>query len=85
MVDRICVLAADISPIDVISHLPVMCEDENINYCYVPSKVSNTILPWCGRSDQACQEDLGTAGDTKRPTSCVFLSSKAKKGDNAEL
>lgn len=37
---RICVLAADISPIDVISHIPVLCEDSNVNYCYVPSKAS---------------------------------------------
>ena len=37
---RICVLAADISPIDVISHIPVLCEDSNVNYCYVPSKAN---------------------------------------------
>jgi H/ACA ribonucleoprotein complex subunit 2 len=33
-----CVIAGDISPIDVISHLPMMCEDRNIPYFYVPSK-----------------------------------------------
>ncbi len=33
-----CVIAGDISPIDVISHLPIMCEDKNIPYFYVPSK-----------------------------------------------
>mmetsp|Transcript_24729 Transcript_24729/g.41821 ORF Transcript_24729/g.41821 Transcript_24729/m.41821 type:complete len:142 (+) Transcript_24729:83-508(+) len=33
-----CVIAGDISPIDVISHLPIMCEDRNIPYLYVPSK-----------------------------------------------
>merc|ERR1711939_864674 len=31
-------LAADISPMDVISHLPVLCEDHNIPYVYVPSR-----------------------------------------------
>ena len=31
-------IAGDISPIDVISHLPIMCEDKNIPYFYVPSK-----------------------------------------------
>jgi len=34
----ICILAGDISPIDVISHVPVLCEDNSIPYCYVPSK-----------------------------------------------
>jgi H/ACA ribonucleoprotein complex subunit 2 len=33
-----CIIAGDISPIDVISHLPIMCEDRNIPYFYVPSK-----------------------------------------------
>eukprot|EP01031_Cornospumella_fuschlensis_P044060 gene44060-53866_t len=34
-----CVLAGDISPVDVLSHLPVMCEDRDIPYFYVPSKI----------------------------------------------
>lgn len=31
-------LAADISPMDVISHIPVLCEDHNIPYIYVQSR-----------------------------------------------
>ena len=34
----ICVLAADISPMDVISHLPVLCEDHGIPYIFVTSR-----------------------------------------------
>ncbi|KTW27797.1 hypothetical protein T552_02236 [Pneumocystis carinii B80] len=34
------VLAGDISPIDVISHLPVLCEDHSCPYVFVPSKES---------------------------------------------
>jgi len=52
----ICVIAGDISPIDVISHLPCLCEDNDVSYVFVPSK-----------------EALGTAGQTKRPTSCVLI------------
>jgi H/ACA ribonucleoprotein complex subunit 2 len=33
-----CIIAGDISPIDVITHLPIMCEDRQIPYLYVPSK-----------------------------------------------
>ena len=36
----VCVIAGDISPIDVISHLPVLCEDANVEYVYVRSKAS---------------------------------------------
>ena len=35
---RLLILAADITPIDIISHLPVMAEDANIPYVFVPSK-----------------------------------------------
>jgi H/ACA ribonucleoprotein complex subunit 2 len=34
----ICVIAGDLSPIDVISHLPVLCEDNDVPYIYVNSK-----------------------------------------------
>ncbi|GAM27426.1 hypothetical protein SAMD00019534_106020, partial [Acytostelium subglobosum LB1] len=36
--NKICVIAGDVSPIDVISHIPIMCEEKNIKYIYVPSK-----------------------------------------------
>ena len=38
VVDSIGIFAGDISPIDVITHLPVFCEEKNIAYIYVPSK-----------------------------------------------
>lgn len=34
-----CIIAGDISPIDVVVHLPIMCEDRQIPYFYVPSKL----------------------------------------------
>ena len=36
--DRLVVIAADISPIDVLSHLPILCEDKNVPYIYVKSR-----------------------------------------------
>lgn len=32
------ILAGDVFPIDVISHIPVLCEEHNIPYLFVPSK-----------------------------------------------
>ena len=52
----ICVLAGDVSPIDVISHIPILCEKNNVPYVYIPSR-----------------QALGTASQTKRPTSVVIL------------
>ena len=37
-VPGIVILAADISPMDVISHIPVLCEDHNVPYIYVTSR-----------------------------------------------
>ncbi|QPG74549.1 snoRNA-binding protein [Brettanomyces nanus] len=50
------IIAGDISPMDVISHIPVLCEDNDVPYIFIPSK-----------------QDLGSAGATKRPTSCVMV------------
>lgn len=32
------VIAGDISPPDVISHIPVLCEDSSVTYVFIPSK-----------------------------------------------
>lgn len=32
------IIAGDISPPDVISHLPVLCEDSTVPYVFIPSK-----------------------------------------------
>jgi len=37
---EIIVLAADTSPLAILLHLPLLCEDKNVPYVYVPSKTS---------------------------------------------
>jgi H/ACA ribonucleoprotein complex subunit 2 len=59
------IIAGNITPIDVITHLPLLCEENELPYIYVPAK-----------------EELGSAGSTKRPTSCVLIQSK--KGSEHE-
>lgn len=34
----ICVLAGDVSPIDVICHIPILCEKNKVPYIYIPSR-----------------------------------------------
>ena len=48
----IMVFAGDVQPIDVMSHLPVLCEDKDVPYIYVRSKeelgiASHTKRPTC--------------------------------------
>lgn len=33
------IFAADISPVDVLSHLPIQCEELGNPYCYVRSRM----------------------------------------------
>jgi Ribosomal protein HS6-type (S12/L30/L7a) len=35
---RLCIFAGDVTPIEIMCHLPAVCEDKDIPYCYVPSK-----------------------------------------------
>ncbi|KAL4466478.1 hypothetical protein ABPG72_016619 [Tetrahymena utriculariae] len=53
----VCIMAADISPPDVLSHIPVICENKDIPYAFVKSRM-----------------ELGTAAETKKPTSVVLLT-----------
>jgi H/ACA ribonucleoprotein complex subunit 2 len=34
----LCVLAGDVFPLDVVSHLPLLLEEKNVPYLFVPSK-----------------------------------------------
>ena len=62
-----CLIAGDISPIDVITPLPVLCEDNDVPYIYVPSKVGSAAVMlrvyWvlsdgCHGQQTACQVQL---------------------------
>lgn len=35
----IVVFAGDVTPIEMMCHLPAVCEDKNIPYCYTPSRM----------------------------------------------
>lgn len=34
----VVVFAGDVSPIDIMCHLPIVCEEKNIPYCFTPSR-----------------------------------------------
>jgi U4/U6 small nuclear ribonucleoprotein SNU13 len=39
-ISEIVVLAADTSPLAILLHLPLLAEDKNVVYVYVPSKIA---------------------------------------------
>ncbi|EGP84641.1 unnamed protein product [Zymoseptoria tritici ST99CH_1A5] len=39
-VAELIILAADTTPLAILLHLPLLCEDKNVPYVYVPSKMA---------------------------------------------
>lgn len=92
---RVCVIAGNITPIDVITHVPILCEEAEIPYVYVTSKEVSFILHPLGfyldlamdidmRKMVSWLQDLANAGATKRPTCCVLVLPKPTKGELGE-
>ncbi|CUS08476.1 unnamed protein product [Tuber aestivum] len=39
-ISEFIVLAADTAPLEILLHLPLLCEDKNVPYVFVPSKIA---------------------------------------------
>ena len=39
-ISEMIIMAADAEPIEILLHLPLLCEDKNVPYVFVPSKVA---------------------------------------------
>jgi U4/U6 small nuclear ribonucleoprotein SNU13 len=39
-ISEFIVMAADTDPIEILLHLPLLCEDKNVPYVFVPSKIA---------------------------------------------
>lgn len=58
---EIVFLAADTQPLSIVLHLPLLCEDKNVPYVYLPSKiqmgrscgVSRSVISACITSNEA--------------------------------
>lgn len=57
------IMAADTEPLEILLHLPLLCEDKNVPYVFVPSKIA------LGR---AC-------GVSRPVVSCSILSNEASQ------
>ncbi|KAG6538158.1 hypothetical protein ZIOFF_003269 [Zingiber officinale] len=90
---KLCVIAGNISPIDVITHVPILLEEADIPYIYVPSKemefqtarlTTEILLAPCSSTlgnSLPISPDLAVAGVTKRPTCCELVTTKPIKGE----
>lgn len=62
-ISDLIIMAADTEPLEILLHLPLLCEDKNVAYVFVPSKIA------LGR---AC-------GVSRPVVSCSILSNEASQ------
>ncbi|MCJ1236960.1 snoRNA-binding protein [Varicellaria rhodocarpa] len=67
----VVVLAADISPMDVISHIPVLCEDHGVPYIFVPSRAELGAAGSTKRPTSVVMVSLEKGGKKKAETDAV--------------
>ena len=53
-ISEFIVMAADTEPLEIVLHLPLLCEDKNVPYVFVPSKVALGRACGVSRSVVAC-------------------------------
>ena len=39
-ISDLIIMAADTEPLEILLHLPLLCEDKNVPYVFVPSKIA---------------------------------------------
>jgi U4/U6 small nuclear ribonucleoprotein SNU13 len=62
-ISEIVILAADTTPLAILLHLPLLCEDKNTPYVYVPSKMALGRACGVSRAVIACSITTNEASD----------------------
>ncbi|CAG7980523.1 unnamed protein product [Penicillium salamii] len=63
LTSELVILAADAVPIAIVMHLPLLCEEKNISYVYVPSKIALGRACGVGRAVVAATITSNEASD----------------------
>jgi len=64
-ISEIIIMAADAEPIEILLHLPLLCEDKNVPYVFVPSKVALGRACGVSRPVIACSITTNEASQLK--------------------
>ena len=60
---KLVVMAEDVDPVEILAHIPMLCEEKRIPYLYVPKK--QRLGPSAGLSKSAASVAVVEAGDAK--------------------
>uniref|UniRef100_A0A6S9DLD4 Ribosomal protein eL8/eL30/eS12/Gadd45 domain-containing protein n=1 Tax=Ditylum brightwellii TaxID=49249 RepID=A0A6S9DLD4_9STRA len=64
-ISEMILMAADAEPIEILLHLPLLCEDKNVPYVFVPSKVALGRACGVSRPVIACSITTNEASQLK--------------------
>lgn len=64
-ISEFIIMAADTEPIEILLHLPLLCEDKNVPYVFVPSKVALGRATGVSRPVIACSITSNDASQLK--------------------
>lgn len=64
-ISEFIVMAADTEPIEILLHLPLLCEDKNVPYVFVPSKTALGRACGVSRPVVACSVTINEGSELK--------------------
>eukprot|EP00903_Cladosiphon_okamuranus_P020745 g19050.t1 len=64
-ISEFIVMAADAEPLEILLHLPLLCEDKNVPYVFVPSKVALGRACGVSRAVISCSVTTNEASQLK--------------------
>lgn len=73
-ISEMIVMSADAEPIEILLHLPLLCEDKNVPYVFVPSKIALGRACGVSRPVIACSITTNEASQLKSTIDSMKLS-----------
>ncbi|KAJ3342468.1 RNA binding protein snu13 [Gonapodya sp. JEL0774] len=70
-ISEFIVLTADTEPLEILLHLPLLCEDKNVPYVFVPSKAALGRACGVSRAVIACSVTSNEGSDLKQQIATV--------------
>jgi len=76
-ISELIILAADTEPLEIILHLPLLCEDKNVPYVYVSSKVA--LGKACGTSRNVIAASITKLKDSRIQKAIYDMKDKVER------
>ncbi len=76
-ISELIIMAADTEPLEIILHLPMLCEDKNVPYVFVPSRVA--LGRACGVSRSVIAASILVSDNSQLNSQIQSIKDKVEK------